>query len=225
MDFYKVNDSCQAAKYLSKTIKLHLENGEKVLWLLAGGSAINVANDVSKELRNTSLSNLSATLTDERFVPSSSEDSNWQQLMSSGFDLPGAHLYPVLVGGSIDQTTHAYANILEELFNNADYSIGFFGIGSDGHIAALFPHHPALSEPDNLATYLDNSPKPPKNRISMTIKAIKKLDEAIIFAMGDEKRHVIEKLKEELLPEEQPAQILKSLPKLTIFNDQIGESI
>jgi 6-phosphogluconolactonase len=225
MTFYKIKDIEPPATYLSKIIKEHLSKNEKVVWLPTGGSAIKVAITVSKNLAGVDLSNLLVILTDERYVPTGDKDSNWQQLIDAGFSLPGAQLFSVLENKNIEQTTDNYNDLLERIIDSADYKIGLFGMGPDGHTAALFPNFPELNEDRRLVTHLNNSPKPPARRMTMTVAAIKKLDEAILFAMGQEKRLFLEKLQNDGPYQEQPLQALKLTSKLTIFNDQIGEEL
>jgi 6-phosphogluconolactonase/glucosamine-6-phosphate isomerase/deaminase len=148
-----------------------------------------------------------------------------KQLLDAGFILPKAQLYPVLQDENIDTTTKNYDTSLRNLIDRTNYKIGLFGMGPDGHIAALFPHHSRLSEDELYATYLKDSPKLPQERMTMTIAAIKKLDEAVLFVRGSERKELIAGLNTEIDIREQPAQILKQVPKLTIFNDQIGEEI
>jgi 6-phosphogluconolactonase len=224
MKFYKSKNVDPAVKYLENVITGHLKKNERILWLVSGGSAIEVSVGVGKELPRTTLANLFITLTDERFVSLHDNDSNWKQLLDSGFNLPGAKLLPVLNNEEINTTTHRYTDILKKVMEEADYKIALFGMGPDGHIAALFPHHPALKEDKLYATHLDDSPKPPPVRITMTIPAIMQLDEVVLYVNGEDKRLAIENLQQDLSINEQPAQILKQLPKLTIFNDQIGET-
>jgi 6-phosphogluconolactonase len=223
--FYKLSSSGPVVEYLVTTIQNHLKKDQKVLWMVTGGSAIKVAAKASHKLGNSNLRNLYVTLTDERYVPASHEDANWKQLQDAGFNLPEAQLRPVLSNQSIEQTTQHYANILQEVLSEADYKIGLFGMGPDGHIAALFPHFPQVDEEELYATALTNSPKPPPKRLMMTPRSIKELDEAVIFACGAEKKEALDNLGKKLKPSEQPAQILKTLPRLTIYNDQIGEKI
>jgi 6-phosphogluconolactonase len=214
-----------AAKYLADLLTQKLTNGQKVLWLVTGGSGINVAVRASKLLKNTNLSNLHITLTDERYCPPKNKDSNWQQLVENGFNLQGANLYPVLKDESIEKTTKYYNQIMNMLLDECDYRIGLFGMGPDGHIAALFPKHEQLNEENKFVTFLSNSPKFPAERMTMTIPAIKKLDEAVVYAIGSEKHNMIENLDQNLSINEQPAQALKLLKKLTVFNDYKGEEV
>jgi 6-phosphogluconolactonase len=225
MQFIKVSSSAPVINYLAGIIKDQLAKNKKVLWLVTGGSGIVVASGVSKNLASEKLANLSVALTDERFVQKDHQDSNWKQLQDAGFDLAGANLLPVLNNEDLPNTTNRYNDDLKNALTSADYKIGLIGMGPDGHIAALFPNLSEVHENNKFAISLNNSPKPPSVRITMTIPAIKMLDEAIIFAMGSEKRTMIENLKKDLSLDDQPAQILKLLPKLTIFNDQIGEEL
>lgn len=225
MTFYKITSTEPAADYLAGIIKEHLGRDEKVAWLVCGGSAIAVAVQASRKLDNLDLSNLFVTLTDERFVPPDNPESNWKQLMDAGLKLPGAQLLPVLDGSDIKSTTARYSDILKTALNETRYRIGLFGMGADGHIAALFPGFEQLNEKKLYAASLTNSPKPPSARMTMAPAAIARLDEAVIFARGSEKKTALQKLGQDLSPGKQPAQILKAIPKLTVYNDQIGESI
>jgi 6-phosphogluconolactonase len=223
--FYKISSLQPIADYLTTTISSHLGKGEKVLWLVTGGSSIEVAVQTSRQLTGQELSNLYVTLTDERYVPLDDPESNWKQLLDAGFSLPGARLLPVLKNEEMQATTKRYADLLQKVLSEANFKIAMFGMGPDGHIAALFPNFPQINEAGSYATSLSNSPKPPQLRMTITVPAIKKLDEAVIIATGAEKKPALEKLEQDLTPKEQPAQLLKTLPKLTVYNDQIGEEI
>jgi 6-phosphogluconolactonase len=223
MQFYKISSDEPAVSFLVHTLKTHLKKGEKVLWLVTGGSGITLAAKVAKQLAGADTSSLYVTLTDERFVPRNHPDSNWKQLTDAGFLLPGAQLFPVLNNEDMTATTKKFAENIQMLLNKTDYKIGLFGMGPDGHVAALFPSLPQINDTKSYALSLSDSPKPPPLRITIAPPAIKRLNEAVIFAKGDEKRPQLEKLNNDIDCSKQPAQILKVLAKLTIFNDQIGE--
>ena len=46
------------------------------------------------------------------------------------------------------------------------------GVGPDGHVASLFPGHPALDVDDRIAVAVTDSPKPPPDRVRLTFEAI-----------------------------------------------------
>ena len=57
------------------------------------------------------------------------------------------------------------------------------------------------------------------SRITITFKAIEKLDGAVVWAQGKDKWKVLEELQTDISLIKQPAQILKKIPLLTIFSD------
>src|ERR1700722_9807875 len=97
MNYVYATDTNAVIQYLTDTISTHLSNGEKVLWILSGGSGGKVCAEVSKRLTG-SLTNLATTLSDERYVPLGDPDENWQQLLDYGFSVPGATTYRPIQG-------------------------------------------------------------------------------------------------------------------------------
>src|SRR6185436_4906345 len=199
------NPKEKAAEYLFQVLKEQLLSGKKVLWLVPGGSAISVAAEVSKKMKDMDLSGLLITLTDERYGQIGHPDSNWLQLEQSGFTMDGAHLYPVLSGESPEETVSSFNARLEIFLSESDVKIGLFGIGSDGHTAGILPGSLAVNS-DSFAVGYDAGAY---KRITMTPKAIEKLDAAVAYATGESKKPTLEKLKQEVTVEEQPAQALK----------------
>jgi 6-phosphogluconolactonase len=210
MQVHTIRSDTQVIEALSEAILRNLRAGKRVLWLVPGGSAIGVAVEASRALMGSGieLSTLSVALTDERLVASTHPDSNAKQLRDAGFDLPLA------------QATQDYATELADLFAHADYKIGLFGMGPDGHIAALFPRHAALGETARFAISLYDAPKPPPARVTMTPRAIAALDEAVLYAKGPEKKAMLEQLKRDAEPVDQPAQLLKRVPAFSLYTDQ-----
>jgi 6-phosphogluconolactonase/glucosamine-6-phosphate isomerase/deaminase len=219
MTFRKITSAEPVVSYLVKVLREKLAAGERVLWLVPGGSAIDVAATVSQQLRGTDLSNLTVTLTDERFGPVGHDDSNWRQLHDADFHLPGATMVPVLHGHSQTGTTQEFARHLQEYCRGASYCIGFFGIGPDGHTAGILPGSPAVNAKEWAVIYQ----APGFTRVTMTPPAIAALSEAVVYAMGESKQEPLELLQQDVPIDKEPAQALKKVPKLTIFNDQIGD--
>lgn len=213
--FKKLTDIDQIADAISVLLRQHLDACKKVLWLIPGGSAIAVVIKVADRLEGQDLSNLSVTLTDERYGDVGHADSNWQQLNDLGFKLERAKLYPVLVGEDREQTTKEFAETLKKLLAENNYKLGFFGIGPDGHTAGILPGSPAVTARAFAASY----EAPNFERITMTPPAIAKLDEVVVYAMGEAKWPIFEQLQTELPLDEQPAQALKQVARVTIYND------
>ncbi|HLP86757.1 MAG TPA: 6-phosphogluconolactonase [Candidatus Paceibacterota bacterium] len=204
------------AEFISNSIINKLKAGKRVLFFVTGGSSIAVCVEVSKILKNHPLDNLTVLLTDERYGPVGHPDSNWAKLMSNGLDLPFARLFPVLTGEPHKTVTENYNKILTEELASAEYKIGLFGVGVDGHTAGILPGSVAVNNNDFVCGYETGT----FSRITVTPKTIEKLDEAVVWMQGTDKWQVVKDLDEkniELI--KQPAQILKKVPLLTIFTD------
>lgn len=206
----------EISNQIASVINRELLQGKKVLLFLTGGSSIPMQIMVSKKIENISNENLVITLTDERYGENNHKDSNWFKLISGGFIIKGAKLFPVLSNKSILETTEDFTKTLEEELKKADYRIGLFGIGADAHIAGILPQSIAV----NTNEFACNYDAPPFLRITITPKTILKLDQAFVYAMGENKWPIIESFKDELLIKDYPVQVLKRVPLLTIFTDK-----
>jgi 6-phosphogluconolactonase/glucosamine-6-phosphate isomerase/deaminase len=206
------------ANFVTSVVLDKLQSGKRVLLFLTGGSSISIGvkiADILREEDKNLLEYLTVTLTDERYGPIDHFNSNFFQLNEKGFNLPSAKIIPILIDDDRNITTEKFTANLNEEFTKAEYKIGLFGIGADGHTAGILPNSEA-THAKGLAFSYDT---PTFSRITITFKAIEKLDEAVVWMQGEEKWPIIEDLKTEIDVIKQPAQILKKVPLLTIFTD------
>lgn len=221
MRFYRVSADEPVINFTAERILQQLDNGKRVLWLLSGGSAIKLQVEIADRLTDSkNLANLTVSLVDERFGPAGHNDSNWQQLMDSGFSLPNAKLQPVLGGKDMAVTAADFDNFLADALKENNYRIAIAGIGPDGHALGIKPGSPAI-EAKSLATSYDWDDY---QRITTTAEVIKKLDTVIVYAFGEAKKQQLENLKKDLPVADQPAQVLKLCPDVIVFSDQLGDS-
>ena len=208
-----------AANFIVLSILKQLELGKQVLFFATGGSSISVGAKVAEILREHTehglTKNLTILLTDERYGPIDHADSNYSKLLEKGFSLPFAKIIPTLTGESREITTEKFNTNLEQEFKKAEYKIGLFGFGADGHTAGILPESVATHSED-LACGYDTAAF---YRITMTFSAIEKLDEVVVWAQGEDKWTVLKNLENDIDVIKQPVQILKKVPLLTIFTD------
>ena len=222
VDFRKTTSLATAARLIARHIDAPLAEGKKVLWLLSGGSAIKLAVEVAKIIKdNPYLANLNVTLADERFGPVGHSDSNWQQLLDGSFSLPQAKLEPVLKGKSLNKTLTDYTDLLKNYSAQADYSLALAGIGSDGHTFGIKPGSPAIDSEKLVVAFRWND----YTRLTPTTKFLQLLDEVVVYAIGKEKQPQLEALEQDLPIAKQPAQALKQVKKLIVINDIKGEKL
>ena len=115
---------------------------------------------------------------DERFVPAGDADRN----ADATLDIlrPALHLDPDRVhimppsdaGLDLDAAADAYATEL----GSTTFDICLLGMGPDGHVASIFPEHPS-SYATGEVIGVRSSPKPPPERISLTLPVINRSDE------------------------------------------------
>ena len=222
MQVYKVGFANIAAAPLVSKLKSSLAIGP-TLWLVPGGSNIPLTVEVMRRLDDSLTQNLTVALTDERFVSKGHPDSNWQQLLDSGFDPKNARTIEVLQENTtIEDCTSRYDQLLSEALEDHDAAIGQFGMGEDGHIAGILPHSVAASE--TASTVIGYNAEP-FNRITISFSGIRKLHTVFLVAFGANKHEQLDKLIHQNLPlNVQPAQIIKQVNVAYIYNDQVEVS-
>ncbi|WP_407317917.1 6-phosphogluconolactonase [Isoptericola halotolerans] len=141
---------------------------------------------------------------DERFLPAGDPDRNETQarealiddlVASSGLPERHVHAVPAHGAGPGEATTpeEAAAAYADELASFAPdgrdvppFDVLLLGMGPDGHVASLFPEHPALGASGTVVG-VHGSPKPPPERVSLTFAAIGAAREVWVVAAGAEK--------------------------------------
>lgn len=67
-------------------------------------------------------------------------------------------------------------------------------LGSDGHVASLFPRHISLRRKEDWVTYITDSPEPPPERITFTLPVINSASNIAMLAIGDDKAMVLKQV-------------------------------
>lgn len=135
---------------------------------------------------------------DERVVPVDHPDSNEGQARAALLDHVAVnpewiHSYQL---GTLSpaESAEMYAAELDR-WAPKGFDLHLLGMGGEGHINSLFPHTEALQEPTKLVVPVYDSPKPPAERVTLTIPAIGSAQHVWLLVSGEEKReaagHVI----------------------------------
>lgn len=211
------------APFLARQIADQLQKGRVVLWLLSGGSGVQVCNETAKLLADSDLSGLYVTISDERYGTVGHTDENMQQLLDAGLSLPGATVYRPLTGSSTTKTTRDFDAWLTLAAKKADYCIALLGIGEDGHTSGIKPHSIAVNSQAAACYYTGED----YQRITTTASFLSRFDEAVVQAYGKTKRTVVAKLLQdaESSIDDFPAGLIRNIPQVTIFSDSNKEEV
>jgi 6-phosphogluconolactonase len=133
---------------------------------------------------------------DERFVEPASDDRN-ERLAREAFldqvDIDPAKIHPMPStesAASVDEGAVAYGDELRT-FGAGEFDVLMLGVGPDGHIASLFPGFPQLDVDDRIAVPVTDSPKPPPERISLTLGALERSKAVWFLVSGAEKASAV----------------------------------
>jgi 6-phosphogluconolactonase len=115
---------------------------------------------------------------DERCVPPDHADSNHAQA-SARLEAPGAtwHRMPGELGPY--EGAAAYGRELDD----TPLDVTLLGLGPDGHIASLFPDHPLL-DADGVALGIEDAPKPPPQRITLSLPKLNASGRIVLLVTG-----------------------------------------
>lgn len=201
-------------------------------WLLSGGTAPMQAYHLLAKgyLDRLDWNKIVVAIGDERCVPLDHPDANWPLIYEALLKvagLPSEHQLRPASDETPERAAEAYRRVLSDLAVDKagipHFDIAWLGMGEDGHTLSLFPGHPAMADSDQLVVPVHDSPKPPPDRISLTLKALTSTDNCLIMALGDGKAEIIKQVfsDDKSLPIQQAVDTIeKSGGKVTWLLDE-----
>lgn len=136
---------------------------------------------------------------DERFLPAGDPDRNDTQARTALLDkvpLEPDHVHVVAdpSAGSAEDAAREYAAALVAYAAPGAtvpaFDVLMLGVGPDGHVASLFPDHPALGAAGSV-TAVHDSPKPPPTRVSLTFSALGAAQQVWFLVAGADKADAV----------------------------------
>ena len=134
---------------------------------------------------------------DERYVPAGDPERNARQARESlldrlPFDPARLHPMPASDEGHPSLADAAATYAAELRAGKADvFDVVMLGVGPDGHVASLFPGFAQLDADDALVVPVIGSPKPPPERISLTLPALNRAREVWFLVSGEGKAQAV----------------------------------
>ncbi len=180
-----------AARFLTKVIDL-LDENETIDVCLTGGTAgIAVLAAVAQNPARDGIdwTRVDFWWGDERYLPRGDAERNETQARAALLDVlaqPARNIHTFAAPGehaTIEDAAAAYADELGDTV----FDITFLGVGPDGHIASLFPDHASVRETVAKVVAETDSPKPPPERLSLTLPVINASERIWLVMAGADK--------------------------------------
>jgi 6-phosphogluconolactonase len=136
---------------------------------------------------------------DERFVPDTDTDSNYRmikEILLDTADVPLDNIHSIPTGlpdpMSAAERYERDVALFFKLSGDSmpEFDLIILGIGTDGHIASLFPGSPALKEKKHFVTAVIIGGEM-HNRITLTLPVLNKARNVIFLVTGKEKAKVL----------------------------------
>ena len=161
------------------------------------GGAVLAAINASPARDSVDWSKVNVWWGDERWLPAGDPERNETQARAALLDhvaLDPTRVHPFAAsdaGLDLDAAATAYAaELLAHSPANADWphiDVTFLGMGPDGHIASLFPERSGIRETESTVIAVRNSPKPPPERLSLTLPVINSSARVWLVVAGTDK--------------------------------------
>jgi 6-phosphogluconolactonase len=141
-------------------------------------------------------SKVSVFWVDERMVQPEDADSNFRLAKKVWLDevpLPAEQIHRMHGDAPLPgEAAAAYTRILrQKLGEPTQIDLVLLGVGPDGHVASLFPGHRLLRAWDRDVAVLNDAPKPPPRRMTLTLRAITAARKIVVYATGSAKADAI----------------------------------
>lgn len=192
-----------ARRVVEKLTVLSVERPIVHVSLTGGRAGVAVLAAVAEQpgVRLVDWSRVHFWWSDERYVPESDPDRNALQARQALLDQLGApdeNVHEILASDRSDSpeaAAEAYAAELARFSTSDDaeagtwpsFDICLLGVGSDAHIASLFPDRPEIGVTDRAAVAVHDSPKAPPVRVTLTRPVLNASQRVWLVLTGSEK--------------------------------------
>jgi len=162
--------------------------------------------------------------TDERAVPADDPESNYgiaERMLLSPLGAKAPRALRMRTDLPLAQAAQAYDETLAHELSDGALDLAILGVGEDGHVCALFPGHPALSGNELRTVAVDNAPRPPSSRLSLSMRFLLQSRQIWLVAVGPRKLPVLQAALARTQRETPLDVVLQQSKNVTVFTDQV----
>jgi 6-phosphogluconolactonase len=177
--------------------------GRALIVLTGGGNGNRLMKHLADQSQRIDWANVHLFWGDERYVADDDDERNEKQareVLLNQIDIPARNVHAMPArdgefGSDLAAAALAYEQLLAANAEPGDpapnFDVHLLGVGPEGHINSLFPDSPAVRETDRLVVGVEDSPKPPPLRITLTLPAIQRSREVWLLVSGGEKADAV----------------------------------
>jgi len=219
----KIECEMQAAEIIAQKLNELASKKEHVVFGICGGTSVKgiFSHLLNKEIQ---WNKIHIFMVDERCVSLNSLESNYKlaydtfiHRLIEQYKLPQENAHPFIY-----DSTNAYSglkkyeNIIAKF--NRKFDLILLSAGEDGHVAALYPNHRSISNESTTFFMMNDSPKPPKDRMTSSRKLLQTAQVAILLFFGQGKQQAFEKFNNSTTQvKDCPAKLITSIPESYVF--------
>lgn len=195
MDLSVLATAEEVAAAAAKHIADALRGGARTL-VLTGGTTPRRCYELLAQM-DLEWGKVTVLFGDERCVPPDHPDSNYlmaRQALLDKVSPATVHRMPAELGP--DEGAAEYEKVVAA---HSPLDFVLLGVGEDGHTASLFPGHQALRA-HHLVVGVYDSPKPPPERVTLTLPVLRAARRVLILATGAGKADAVAKAKRGEVP-------------------------
>jgi len=175
--------------------------GRALIVLTGGGTGIGLLKRLGTH--DVDWSRVHLFFGDDRYVPRDDDDRNEKQAREALLDhvgIPDGNIHPMPAsddgfGADLDGAARAYeedlASVAESGSPTPEFDVHLLGMGGEGHVNSLFPHTAAVLETARMVVGVADSPKPPPQRITLTLPAVRRSLQVWLVVSGEAKADAV----------------------------------
>ncbi|MDT5259277.1 MAG: 6-phosphogluconolactonase [Mycobacterium sp.] len=179
------------------------DRGRALIVLTGGGNGIGLLRYLGTHSQQIDWSKVHLFWGDERYVPEDDDERNDKQARAAlldHIDIPSSQVHTMPAsdgefGTDLAAAALAYEQLLAANAEPGDpapnFDVHLLGVGPEGHINSVFPNTSAVRETTRMVVEVEDSPKPPPQRITFTMPAVQRSREVLLLVSGAAKADAV----------------------------------
>ncbi|HUZ88998.1 MAG TPA: 6-phosphogluconolactonase [Candidatus Acidoferrales bacterium] len=190
-----LEDAAAVAREAAQLVAADLRDGARTL-VLAGGSTPRSAYELLAAM-DLEWGRVLILFGDERCLPPTDPESNYAMAKGALLDkIAPAGVLRIAAELGPEVAASDYDRLLQDM---GQLDLVLLGMGEDGHCASLFPDSPQLQS-TALVAAVRGAPKPPAERVTLTLRAFNEARRVVFMATGQGKAVALQRAQRGEVP-------------------------